>query len=139
MIPVEQRIICKGSGDCMTAALASLLELPYENVPYFRVMKDKEWFPALWSFLQEHGYEYYGTGHPSHVCLKECPNVKGHVIASVHSKTFKEEEKITHSVIVDMEMLVVHDPNPNKLWVGEYLWDGKEIIDYWMIGKEGEF
>ena len=37
MIPVDQREInLAGYGDCMKAALASLLEVPYEEVPHFR-------------------------------------------------------------------------------------------------------
>lgn len=35
MKPIPQRIIDQHRGDCMTACLASLLELPYESVPPF--------------------------------------------------------------------------------------------------------
>jgi hypothetical protein len=33
MTPVFQRIICENRGDCMTCCIATLLDLPYEQVP----------------------------------------------------------------------------------------------------------
>ena len=131
MKPVNQTIISKGAGNCMSAAIASLLELRLEDVPYFRGMEDDKWFSAFIDFLNEQGYEFEGTGKPNKPLLHECPNVDGFIIANVPSKTF---EGATHSVIIDMDFRVVHDPNPNKLWEGAII--GREVRDWWMISKK---
>lgn len=40
MKPAYQRIVCPERGDCQSAALASVLELPTEAVPPFVVVHD---------------------------------------------------------------------------------------------------
>ena len=131
MIPVDQTKVSKGAGDCMSAAVASLLELPLEKVPYFKGMGQREWFIGLLEFLEKEGYEFHGTRYPNTPSLKECPNVDGYVIASVPSGTF---EGVYHSVIVDMDFRVIHDPNPNKKWQGEAV--RFKARDWWMISRE---
>ena len=73
----------------------------------------------FWDFLRDSDYEYYGVGfpkgdeYPQGHTLNETPNIDGYVIASVPSKTFEE---VGHSVVMNLEGIVVHDPNPNRLW-----------------------
>jgi hypothetical protein len=48
--PVTQTVIGQGKGNCMAAALASLLELPIEDVPNFSEFGGQFW-PKLWEWL----------------------------------------------------------------------------------------
>lgn len=130
MKPVDQKEVAQGTGDCLRATVASLLELPLECVPHFRIMDDKKWFSAFVDYLMDHGYEFHGTGYPDVPSLQECPNVDGYVIASVLSRTFAG---VTHSVIVDMDFQVVHDPNPNKAWQGDMV--TRRVRNWWMISR----
>ncbi len=67
MIPVPQRIAAAGGdslpGDCVKCCVASILELPYEDVPHFvaREVKDADgkpldWFNGINHWLRERGY-----------------------------------------------------------------------------------
>jgi hypothetical protein len=133
MTPVDQTIIDKDKGNCMSAAVASLLDMPLDKVPYFLGIDD--WFNAFWKFLGEHGFEFHGTCFPgTYMLLGECPNVDGYLMASVPSRTFEGKG---HSVIIDMQFNVVHDPNPNKAWQGKLIRD--EVKDWFMISRKGEF
>lgn len=56
MIPVEQREMFDAEtghrGDCLRCAFASVLELPYEDVPHFAAMGDN-WFTEQTNWLAE--------------------------------------------------------------------------------------
>lgn len=68
MIPVRQRIVDAQRGDCLKACVASVLELPYEDVPHFAVgewklnpmtgekPKDVGWSSALNDWLLRGGW-----------------------------------------------------------------------------------
>ena len=57
MKPVFQRLFEPGKGDCTQAAVASLLEMEYEDVPHFSLLYGMQWVNYLDKFLEEHGYE----------------------------------------------------------------------------------
>ena len=84
------------------------------------------------------GYKYHGTGfpigdkYPKGDKLSKSPNIKGYVIASVPSRTFKD---VTHSVVVNLKGKVVHDPNPNKAWQGINVLKTKELVCWNMVSK----
>lgn len=72
MIPVHQRIIRAGAvdeglpGDCVKCCVASIFELPYEDVPHFvaREVKNAEGKPLEWDqginhWLRDRGYPLY--------------------------------------------------------------------------------
>lgn len=71
MIPVQQRISAAGGdsvlpGDCVKCCVASILELPYEDVPHFVAgeVKDADgnplhWLKAINHWLRERGYPLY--------------------------------------------------------------------------------
>ena len=141
MIPINQRIVKQGSGDCMRVAVASLLELPYGHVWDFMAIgaatgtparPSGSWFIALWEFLAAYGFEFYGTGYPNEdktpPDLYKSPHYKGHIIASVPSRT---HEGGKHSIIIDLAGQCVHDPNPNKRWQGALI--VPNILDYWIF------
>ena len=54
MIPVEQTNYGKHKGNCLTACVASLLEVPISSIPEFCV--DGEWFERLHKFCEENGF-----------------------------------------------------------------------------------
>ena len=57
------------------------------------------------------------------------------MIASVPSHSF---EGLGHSVVMDINGLVVHDPNPNKAWEGINVLGTGDLKSWMMIGeKEG--
>jgi hypothetical protein len=138
MKPVDQTIIDKEDGDCTRACLATILELPIDAVPNFIRYKEK-WFKIFWPFLNSLGYEYYGVGFPlgeeypkGHILVDE-PNIDGYVIASVPSKSFEETG---HSVVMNLDGEVVHDPNPNKAWQGVNVLKNGNLKHWMMIGSK---
>ena len=138
MKPVDQIIIEKEFGDCTRACLASILEQPLDAIPNFIRYGDR-WFKVFWPFINSLGYDYYGVGWPigeeypkGHV-LKDEPNIDGYVIASVPSRTF---EDTGHAVVMDLDGVVVHDPNPNKLWQDINILESGELLHWMMIGEK---
>ncbi|MEO9884020.1 MAG: hypothetical protein ABJG33_00140 [Balneola sp.] len=133
MKKVFQTIVDKGKGNCMQAAIASLLEKSMNEVPDFNHLSleaNKEgkggyWF--LFDYMESLGYEYDIHLNPDYHANK---NLSGLVhdnifkalknnnefsvffYARIESKTFPDTG---HAVIVDRNLKVVHDPNPNGL------------------------
>ena len=137
MKKVDQTIVDKGSGNCTTACLASLFEVGIDDLPNFITLGDG-WFQVFWDTLKEYSCEYHGTGwlespdrHHGQI-LVESPNIDGFVIASVESRTFKD---VGHSVIMNLKGLVVHDPNPNKLWQYVNILESGDLRHWMMIGR----
>ena len=140
MKPVDQTIVDKEIGDCTRACVASILELPIDDVPNF-ITFGATWFKVFWPYLQTFGYDYYGTGwikgedRPHGIVLKDSHSIDGYVIASVPSRTFDE---VGHSVVMNLEGVVVHDPNPNKAWQDINVVESGDLQHWMMIGKKGE-
>jgi len=116
MKKVFQTIIDSDHGNCMQAVIASLLDLNLDQVPNFI---EEDGCISLYEFMNNHGY---------HVCTimrekrKDSTNflsqiakfdggIKGYLYASIPSQTF---ENTTHAVVVDLDLNIVHDPNPNQ-------------------------
>jgi len=55
MKPVEMRNINGRPGDCLNACVASILDLPYEQVPFFNLYGDG-WHYTYVSFMRSHGW-----------------------------------------------------------------------------------
>ena len=118
MKKVFQKIVEKDKGDCMSASIASLFEMNLEEVPYFKLFGDK-WFSEMWEFYKSKGYDNICCFNPRNLdlelakeALRYDGGVDGFFEASVKSQTF---ENAMHSVVIDTEMKIVHDPNPNQL------------------------
>ncbi len=115
MKPVNQIVLEEGKGDCMRAAVASLLELELEQVPHFNLFKrDIVMVKVLNSFANALGYK------GSHMVkvekledVKIEDSIENFFYTRVPSKTF---EGSFHVVITDERGIVAHDPNPNKRW-----------------------
>ena len=143
MTPVYQTIIDKGHGNCMQAAIASLFDEKLENVPNFIEMGD-DWFYNLRKFYKEKGYPH-GCFSPikdielTKKVLEYDGGINGYWYASVPSINLGEGS--THAVIIDKEMNVVHDPNPNNFG---HIYKPEDILsidvckDNWHISVEGK-
>lgn len=117
MIPVYQKRVSKGNGDCMQAALASLLEIDYDEVP--DLINVHRWADALERFLKKHGYHVRTViSAPIDRELFGFKGVDGFFWASVVSPGFGLPT--THAVLVDKHMTVVHDPNPKYKDFNDY-------------------
>lgn len=130
MHKVFQTIVDKENGNCMQAAVASLLDMELEEVPHFlELAKEKDTNPNFeeMKFMHKHGYGYCVIDHKydSRIgesiknpienlkeYLKYDGGVNGYFYASVKSQTFDD---IFHAVIIDSDLNIVHDPNPNQL------------------------
>ena len=138
MKPVYQKVIDKDNGDCMQAVMASLLELPLEEVPEF-ITFGRKWFSTLYEFVGKHDFKYDGMVHNkkyqalfnmSADCFKKPKfhsstiiskkklykenGINGFFFASVLSPKYADLKNMeTHAVICDKDYNIIHDPNPN--------------------------
>ena len=116
----------------MRAVVASLLEVELDEVPdfvHFDNRKDTNSYYEMYKFLKQKGY-HCGVINPRRKyvnhrlykpnrkaiafvidCLKVDGGIGGYFYASVPSQTFKD---VTHTVVIDSDMNIVHDPNPNQ-------------------------
>lgn len=109
----------------MTACLASLLELPIEEVPYFAGMGN-EWHVPFFNFLNQYGYEYEGLIMPNRIGdMMNYEGVKGYVCVSGRSP--RSHVKDGHMVIFKDGKLA-HDPHPDGTGIDS-------IDNVWMIRK----
>lgn len=119
MTPIDQTIVSNINGNCQQAVIASVLDLPLEEVPHF-IEYEEKWGIVLMDFMAKQGYPYIGWNNPERYpfrgntfadIMKFDGGWNGYFPASVPSQTF---EGCTHAVVVDMDLNIVHDPNPNK-------------------------
>lgn len=122
-------------GNCWQAVIASLLELPLEEVPHFVTYPN--YTKVHDDFLLSNGYRYQRTlrnpycmgyhGDDLFWTLKKIKGVKGYFSALVYSPKYFQLEMLVgvdtvpaHAVIVDQEMRIVHDPNPAYADIKQY-------------------
>ena len=145
-----QSKVCNVNGDCCRAVVASLFDKELHEVPEFK--SDENQGYELMKFFDSQGYDYsYFNRRPEGYTLDSgvlCPTIEevakydggvnGYFYASVKSQTF---ENTTHAVVVDVDLNVVHDPNPNGLALKLKPEDVKGIITVkgWHINFDGEF
>lgn len=132
MKPVDQTIFSNpegtSKGNCMTACVASLLELPIEEVPYFIGLPEDEWFSVFQNFLKQHGYQFSGMfffteGLGWKELLQLSPGVNGYFMCS--GASWRDYVTAGHAVIYkDGEM--IHDPHFSRMGI-------KVLEDAWMI------
>lgn len=119
MIPVTQTITGDKKGNCLAACVASILELPIEQVPNF-CGDFEEWILALHNWLKPMGLGVV------FVKLDLCPSpdhlkenfLKGYTIGGVTGA-----RGIKHAVVLH-DGQVIHDPHP-----GEAVADDIELED----------
>jgi hypothetical protein len=99
MKPVEQRVVSPDAGDCFSACIASILELPLERVP--TIHGDNSW---------DRWMDWFEAANASLVLLDSNPPPPGYAIRSILSYAF---EARTHAV-VSFNGVVVWDPSPHR-------------------------
>ena len=140
---VFQSRIEKKHGTCMQAAVASLFEMFIDDVPNF-IELGENWFESMFSFYQERGYSLCCFNPQRNLeltkqVLEFDGGVNGYWFASVPSINLGEGS--IHAVIIDKEMNVVHDPNPNNFG---HIYKPEDILsidvckDNWHISVEGK-
>lgn len=120
MIKNDQKYCNNETGDCLRAALSSLLDYPLEAVPHFALLPPWLQLTSIQGFLWSQGFTRGDNVQPKGKEM-EGSGVNGFFMASVPSKTIPGQ---SHAVVINGFGLVVHDPNPNKKWEGEGLFDG---------------
>ncbi len=96
-------------GNCLQAAVASLMELPIEAVPHFVLYDD--WLPGFVKFLKQEGYDFNGTHDFQHIKSWQGVEFKG--VDGYAIVVGKSIRNVMHCVIYkDGEM--VHDVHPSN-------------------------
>ena len=143
MKKVYQSRIEKKHGTCMQAAIASLFEMFIEDVPNF-IELDENSFHVMSEFYKERGYSLNCCFNPrediprTKQVLEVDGGIDGYWYATVVSINLGPE--ITHAVIIDKNMSVVHDPNPNNfghVYVPEDIISIDMCRDDWHIDVDG--
>lgn len=105
MTPLDQKYL-KGnaegiSGDCLRACVASILELPLEEVPHF-VEEHQNGILAMHDWLFTRGID--------------CLALKGHYDVSTHVIFTGLSPRSTHGrhAVVGLAGEIVHDPHPDR-------------------------
>lgn len=105
MTPVMQTVFGQRSGNCMQAAVASLLDLPLETVPHFFDQVDVEDVHAA-----RIGWEKFAEFFASFGTVMSMHRGEG-AFAFPHIATGVSPRGIHHAVICDGFQLL-HDPHP---------------------------
>lgn len=139
MKPVLQTIVDEGIGNCMQAAVASMLEVPLADIPNFMDYADKKdpskWHLKFMDVMESYGYEFEGskmkadTKAETYFDLKKELQINDCIYASVKSRNFKETG---HAVLLDANGIVIHDPHPEQSYMGVDVVETDEL-NYWQM------
>lgn len=102
-------------GNCWQASVASILELPLEEVPDIQLYDEElVWFDKFREWLELYGLGAIGLATGGNI------TIQGYHIMECKSTTLKNGEL---HVVVGLNGEVVFDPNPNATTLGE-------VVDY---------
>lgn len=142
MNKVEQQEVDSKTGDCMRAAIASVLEIDLQAVPHLTRTDKEKWFSVLYYFLAAYEFLYSGMWVPAEgkqkLQLLKKYSINGFYLAVVNSRTYPLEAKVTHMVVMDTNWKVAHDPHPSKSWQDESLLDNKDLKSIYKFRKMNE-
>jgi hypothetical protein len=139
MRPVEQIETSPKTGDCMRAAIASVLEIDLQAVPHLTRTSSERWWVVFYYFLVSYGYRYEGMFcRPGFEKIEgeELPldeSIGGFYLVSVRSRNYPREQNVNHMVVCDRKLNVVHDPHPSKTWQGANVWNHEDFVDYFQF------
>ena len=98
-------------GNCWQAAVASVLELPLDEVPNIQEWDDSiVWFDKFREWLRQYGLSALGLSTGGNI------TIQGYHLIECKSTTLNNGEL---HVVVGLNGKVVHDPNPNATSTGE--------------------
>lgn len=142
MKKVYQSIVSDVDGDCARAVIASLFDLELHEAP--PLAPDGQQALNMLKFFESRGYHpsvYNRRPDQDIPTLEEVAQydkgVNGYFFAGVPSQTFD----CVHAVVVDKNLNIVHDPNPNQLCLNlgpEHVID-IWTMDNWVIDLDGNF
>jgi hypothetical protein len=114
MKPVDQTIFVNDpegrTGNCLQAALASVLMLPLEEVPHFADLPDDIWFSEMCNWLTERGYQ-----------LNDMDSEEMNYCSSYMLAIGMSERGVSHAANYDRNGLA-HDPHPSKAGLLNISW-----------------
>jgi len=101
----------------MQATIASIFDLTLDQVPNF-IELGCEWFNVMGQMYIDRGYDLCCFNPQRDIeqtreVLNIDKGVNGYWVATVDSIYFGKA--VSHSVIIDKDLNVVHDPNPNNI------------------------
>lgn len=110
MKPVDQTIFALPLGNCLQAAIASVLELPLEAVPNFNEAGD-EWYPRLYDWCADHGFGVieYDVKNDAQIVA---PSAGYWIAGGLGARG------ILHAVVYENDRLA-HDPHPSRSGIEE--------------------
>jgi len=111
MTPVDQTTFGAPGGNCFSACVASILELPMSEVPYF--MAPEDWWPPFKDWCVKRGvYPFYMPEaiYPPAGYSIMCGPAPRRAIARP-GVTYASD---AHHAVVARDGVIVHDPNPER-------------------------
>lgn len=116
MIPVVQSIVGDGrdgrpNGDCFRACVASIFELPLDQVPHFLEPQVSRWFLRAQEWLKQFALALDYDSHPAAARPPRYP--RGWWIASVESELFPGSQ---HAVVMRGIELDTDEPPWRVAW-----------------------
>lgn len=120
-------------GNCMSACLASILDIPLREIPNFTHFKER-WYPEMWKWLGERGYELYYIYQIEKIdwdnfpgCIPGWEKLK---ILPYYMHNGKSPRGYGHAT-VGWRGKMIHDPHPAG--------GGVEVEDYgFLVDVRGE-
>ena len=123
MKPVKQTTFGDGSdgtesGNCMAAAIASILELPLEEVPNF--CQHKDWYQRLCDWLRPRGYAYLEMVVQEDMRAPDFDWTPYHVSTLGYHLIVGPAARGLMHVVVGYAGRTVHDPHPSSAGLLEH-------------------
>ena len=140
MKKVYQTIVDPSHGNCMQAVTASLFDLELDEVPNFIEFGD-EWYWQMMEFYRErtgvHCCNITGDLEKLRNVARFDGGINGYFDGTVKSKIF---DNVYHAVVVDVDMNIVHDPNPDGIYLS---CKPEDVVGFlctkdFIIGKTGK-
>ncbi len=108
MIPVMQSDITFKTGDCFSACIASILEVPLEKIPNFHFPKGSDFEDNVQEWCKTQSFALVSISNIEDDLLADC-----WIIAT--GKSPRGDEDWHRHAVVWRNGKVVHDPNPDRV------------------------
>jgi len=109
MKEVDQTILGDKCGNCLSACLASILEMPITDFPDYSEWSDNDWIYKYNNFLGKIGYGLLICGPNNDLFVPDIHGIKTyHIINGISSRSTEQ-----HSV-VGYNGFMIFDPHPSR-------------------------